>query len=701
MGFLTSAEAAVLAGIAEAMDPPPPPDITRWCRDNIVFDDRSPFPGAFDIDRFPFLREIHAVLSPEHPAREVTVRGSAQWGKTVSVLNPTLAAWHAHGPLDSLVVHPTASAATEWVRTKWMPMRRQAPSLREIFGEGRGEQTDTLHNQETLRRDGSLKVVSAGSPDDLAGTTRRLVLMDDVAKFEMTPKGDPEKLAESRASGFEEAKIVRISTPQIAGTCRVSRAFGRSDQRFFHLPCPHCGHYAPLTWENFRKNLDPERLQAAGFSCETCGGAIGHGHKVAMVAAGRWVAQNPRGDHPGFHLWRAYVPQRDWASIAVDYAQVMGWTVLRASAQTEEEAKGQIEAETEQTFFNDVLGLPYVQASKGPDWEKLRDRVEKAEPGQALARGVVPGSGVLLTAGVDLQGDRIEVTICAYGRNYRRWVVDHLVIPHFIGDAEGRAALDALLKATWRTELGLRLPLDMMAVDEGTFTADVKDWARRHPWTRVILVKGGSSANGPVLRPQQDRRDSGRALRVQRRRWIVNVSQVKADFYGWLAKEDPQDRGFVAFALGLGDEYYRQVTAEVRVLKRAASGAILSSWQLVESSRRNECLDTMNYSEAAARKKGWAAMTEEQWGQLEAERGIAPPEAQPDLFDAALPAVAPVVAPVGAPGVAPVLRLSEQAAPSGPRPAPRPAPGEAAGDAPAGPQVGAKRTWIGRRGKWL
>ncbi|MBN8294995.1 phage terminase large subunit family protein, partial [Rhodobacter sp. NTK016B] len=85
------------------------------------------------------------------------------------------------------------------------------------FGEGRGDQTDTLHNQETLRRDGTLKVVSAGSPDDLAGTTRRLVLMDDVAKFEMTSKGDPEKLAESRASGFEEAKIVRISTPQILG----------------------------------------------------------------------------------------------------------------------------------------------------------------------------------------------------------------------------------------------------------------------------------------------------------------------------------------------------------------------------------------------------------------------------------------------------------------------------------------------------
>lgn len=678
MGFLSSAEGAVLSGMAFAMIPPLPPDITRWCRDNIVFDERSPFPGAFDIERFPFLREIHEVLSPEHPSREVTLRGSAQWGKTVSVLIPTLAAWHEYGPLDSLVVHPTSSAATEWVRTKWMPIRRQAPALIDIFGDGHGEQTDTLHNQETMRRDGTLKVVSAGSPDDLSGTTRRLVLMDDVAKFEMTPKGDPEKLAESRASGFDEAKIVRISTPQIAGTCRITRAFNRSDQRFYHVPCPHCGNMAPLTWENFKKNLDPERLGDACFSCDACGALITHAHKRAMVAAGQWIAQNPRGDHPGFHLWRAYVPQRDWASIAVEYAQVMGWTGVQTSDKTEDEARESVEAETEQTFWNDVLGLPFEQASKGPDWEKLRDRVENAETGTVLARGVVPSCGVLLAAGVDNQADRIEVTIVAFGRNYRRWVIDHVVIPHYIGDDEGRAALDALLKATWRTELGLRLPIDMMAVDEGGFTEDVRDWAKRHPYTRVILIKGASTASGPILRPQQDRKANGRVIRRQKRGWILNVSQLKADFYGWLAKEDPDERGFVAFAQGLGDEYYRQITSEVRILKRAPSGVMVSRWELVEASRRNECLDTMNYAEAAARKRGWTAMTDGQWDILEAERGITPPDAQPDLFDAAVP----------------VVPLSDRATPTGPRDDPA----NADTDEPA---LEEPQGWIPQKGNWL
>jgi phage terminase large subunit GpA-like protein len=634
MGFLTPAARVVARAAAAAMLPPPPPDITRWCEDNIVFDERSPMPGPFSILRFAFLREIHEVLSPEHPAREVTIRGSAQWGKTVSIIQPVLGAWHEYTPLDSLVVHPTQSAATEWVDNKWLPMRRQAMGLKRVFGDGRGgDNKDAKFNQETLARNGSLKVASSGSPADLTGTSRRLVVMDDLSKYDMTDKGDPEALAVSRASGFEDAKILRVSTPMIKGTCRITKAYDRSDRRLYHVPCPHCGNMAPLTWENFRKNLDPERLHAACFSCDSCGAVIQHSDKEAMVRAGQWVATNPGGDHPGFHLWRAYAPQRDWASIAVEYAQVMGWTGLTANQATDEEARKNVEAETEQTFWNDVLGLPFEQATKGPDWEALRDRVENAEPGEVLARGIVPGCGALVTAGVDCQTDRMEVTICAFGSNYRRWVVDHIVIPYHIGDDEGRAALDALLKATWRTELGLKLPLDMLAIDEGAFTEDVESWAKKHPWTRVIMVKGSSSPSGPILRPQQTKKANGGAVRIQKRRWIANVSQLKADFYTWLAKVDPAARGFVRFAAGLGDEYYRQITSEVRVLKRATSGVMVSRWEISEPGRRNECLDTMNYAEAAARKRGWTAMTDGQWAVLADERGVAPKEAQPDLFD--------------------------------------------------------------------
>lgn len=636
MGYLVSAEAVLAAALAQIMAPPPPFDMTRWCEENIVFDERSPMPGPFRIARFPFIREIHETLSPDHPAREVTVRGSAQWGKTVSIIQPTVGSWHEHMPLDSLVVHPTQSAATEWVDNKWLPMRRQTPALRAIFGDGRGDNKDAKFNQETLARNGSLKVASAGSPADLTGTTRRLVVLDDLAKYEQTDKGDPEALALSRADGFEDAKILRVSTAMIRGTCRITRAFERSDQRLYHVPCPHCGNMAPLTWENFKASIDPERLHAAHFTCEGCGSAIEHGDKERIVGLGKWVAQNPRGDHPGFHLWRAYAPQRDWASIAVSYAQVMGWTRLQIREQAVEAVNAMVEAETEQVFWNDVLGLPYEQASKGPDWEALRNRVENAADGEMLPPGILPSHGFLLTAGVDCQADRIEVHLVAFGSNFRRWTIEYRVIPHPIGSDEGRAALDAILKATWRTERGLRLPIDRLAIDGGAFTSDVWSWAKRHPWSRVIIVKGSSVQSGPVFKPMfEDVRKDGRKRKRDKRGFIVNVSQLKADFYNWLAKEDPVERGYVAFAKGLGDEYYRMVTSEVRVLKRSRMGVATSHWELAAPGRRNEALDTMNYAEVAARQLGWASWTDAQWAAIELERGAAPAEAQADLFDGA------------------------------------------------------------------
>lgn len=647
MGFLSPAAKVVGRAAAAAMLPPPPPDITRWAVENIEFDARSPMPGPFDIERFAFLREIHAALSPEHPSREVTVRGSAQWGKTVGIIQPVLGAWFAYAALDALVVHPTQSAATEWVDNKWLPMRRQARDLLRLFGDGRGgDNKDAKFNQETLARDGSLKVASAGSPADLTGTTRRLVIMDDLAKFEMTGMGDPESLAVSRASGFEDAKILRVSTPMIKGTCRISRAYERSDQRLYFVPCPHCGTKAPLTWENFRQRIDPERLHAAHFACDSCGGVIEHAHKEAMVRAGEWRAQNPRGDHPGFFLWRAYAPQRDWASIAVEYAQVMGWRTLSLTSATEEAVRKTVEAETEQTFWNDVLGLPYEQASAGPDWEALRNRAEDEEA-KSLPRGVLPAIGLVLTAGVDCQQDRIEVHIVAFAQNYVRWVVDYIVIPHSISDQAGRDALDALTRATWRTTLGLRVALDMMAIDEGNWTEDVKSWAKRHPYSRVITVKGASTDSGPLYVPINEPTRTPGKMKPSKQRWRVNVSQMKADFYGWLHKLDPLERGHIRFARELGDEYYRMVTAEVRILNRARSGVVTSAWKLAEPGRRNEALDTMIYAEVAARRKKWAAMTEEDWARLGDERGIAPPEAQAELFDALVPVVgetAPVAA---------------------------------------------------------
>jgi len=294
--------------------------------------------------------------------------------------------------------------------------------------------------------------------------------------------------------------------------------------------------------------------------------------------------------------------------------------------------------EREHGFLNDVVGLPYAQATDAPDWAGVRDRAENAEaPAQ---RGRIPAGRPILTCGVDCQGDRMEWQVRAYGRDSRVHTVDAGVIPHHVGSDEGRAELDALLKRHWRNASGRDLPLDRLCIDGGSYTDDVWDWAKRHPWRRVNITKGASTDKGPIYAPQKfDRRRDGKAKRTQRRAFLVNVSALKAAFYSDLRKEDPGARGHQSFAAGLGDAYFRQLCSERRVLRRNRFGVMESRWEVHETDGRNEALDTAIMAEVAARLEGSRTMTDADWDRLEALRDAPAADAAPDLFDRLDPAV--------------------------------------------------------------
>jgi hypothetical protein len=76
-------------------------------------------------------------------------------------------------------------------------------------------------------------------------------------------------------------------------------------------------------------------------------------------------------------------------------------------------------------FVNTVLGLPFEEEAEAPEWQRLYERRE------AWRIGLVPEPGLFLTAGVDVQKDRIEVEVVAWGRGKESWSVlaDHCCAP--------------------------------------------------------------------------------------------------------------------------------------------------------------------------------------------------------------------------------------------------------------------------------
>jgi phage terminase large subunit GpA-like protein len=612
--LIGNGERYTLRTFALALRPAPPVDLVAWARSHVRFGPGSPFPGAFDPELLPFFQRILEVLSPDDPARIVSLVGSAQVGKTV-VAEIFTAASLDLDPGPFLYVHPTEDNAVRWARTKWRPLTRGIGRLGEIFDLKQSKEggNSTLYQE---RRDGRgfLLISGASSEASLSMISVSRQVQDDLAKWTTNDAGDPEYQAENRSKAFEWAKILKLSTPLLADSCRITRAFKAGTQEHWHVPCPHCGHKHPLEPENFIAHLDEEHPERAGFYCPGCGSLIEQKHRRDIVARGEWVADNPKAVDPSFSIWAAYAPFESWERIARSYLSAKG------------------DPAAEQTWWNDTAGRAYEQPGEAPAWEELKAR---AETGQRL-RGIVPIGALLLTLTLDCQDDYIDGAVTGWGSNLRRWVVERIRVEGHISTPETRAELAQLVDKAWPTALNTKRRVDLTGIDANAWTDDVFDWAKTFPKSRVVMVRGAAGDAAPSLAlVRKERRRDGKIVKYQGRFFNVGVNGLKAGLYKFLRIEDKDQRGFVDFPAGLEDDYYEQLTAEKRTAVIDRKGFTVHQW-IKSRSQRNEMLDCAVYAEALAGKIGWRTFTPAQWAAIEAEREVAaaPVSAQSDLFAA-------------------------------------------------------------------
>ncbi|MCK7611976.1 phage terminase large subunit family protein [Roseibium sediminicola] len=611
--------------MADVWTPPPRVDYLKWAEDNIVLSEReSPYPGPYNRDLFGYFDEVLRAFSPEDPCRIVTLKKSAQLGGTV-LANIFCCGSLAMVPGDFLYVHPTEGNAQRWSKQKLAPMLKNTTSLRALFSQKSRDGGDSILYKERIDGRGAIQISGANSPASLSMVTMKNQVQDDLAKWETNSAGDPEAQADSRSQAHEFAKIAKISTPLILPGCRISRNYEDGSQEQPFVPCPHCGHMQVLEWDNMLANLDEEHPERAHFVCTDpeCGGVIEEHHRPAMLKKLEWRTQNEKAkrQHRSFWIWSAYSVLQTFERIA------RAWL----------KAKG--DPASEQTFMNDVVGQAYNAAGDAPPWEELRDRAAESD----YSKGQIPAGAVLITLGIDCQDDRVEWHLVGWDRDLRRYVIDYGVIAGHISEKSARGMLDLLIVSEWKNAYGHKLKPDLTAIDGNYSTADVWGWAKRHPASKVIMVRGARSETAPRLqRVKQEYDDkTGKVKKYSRRFYNFNGSIMKFGLYKNIRKTDPLEPGYVAFASGLDDEYFRGLTAERRVVEKNRDGFDVWKWKK-DPTQNNEPLDTMNQAEAAATKYGLRSMPSAVWDRLEAERWTPVPEAQLDLEDLPLaPAPAP------------------------------------------------------------
>jgi phage terminase large subunit GpA-like protein len=622
-----NAERIAYSVLHEVLKPPGKVDYLDWAEKNIVFSElESPdYPGPYSRRLFRYFDEPLRALSPDDICRIVTLLKSAQIGATV------IATIYTGGSMDMdpswfLYVHPTENNAERWSKMKLAPMLRNTTSLTKLFPMKNRDGLDSLLYKERADGRGAIQISGANSAASLSQVTMKRQVQDDLSKWDNNSAGDPETQADSRSRGVEEAKVFKISTPLVMPGCRITANFEAGSQEYPYVPCPHedCGHMQVLEWENMLANLDEQHPEKAHFTCIECGAEIQEYHRQQMLDGLEWRAHNPaqKRYHRSFYIWSAYSPLQSWERIAREWLAAKG------------------DPASEQTFLNDTVGRAYVTTGEAPPWEALRDRGANAD----YPRGKIPAGGVILTIGIDCQDDRVEWQVVAWGRDFRRFVVDCGVIPGHVSEATTQQRLDGLLLQTWPNAYGRKIALDKAAIDGNAYTEDVWEWVRRHPAAKLVMVRGSNTEHAPLTARVKKERNhkTGKLLKYAKRFYNFNAATLKMALYRNCAKEDPLERGYVSFPTGLEDEFYRQVTSERRVPKRRKDGFTEYKWEK-DPNQANEMLDTMNQAEAAAILFGLRGLPDRIWDQLEAERETPPQDHQLD-FEEGLFAVVPAAA---------------------------------------------------------
>ncbi|MDB5582820.1 MAG: Bacteriophage tail assembly protein [Bradyrhizobium sp.] len=588
-------------------------DYLAWAEGNIVFSElESPdYPGPYNRRLFRYFDEVLRALSPDDLCRIVTLAKSAQIGGTV-VANIYTGGSMDMDPSWFLYVHPTENNAERWSKMKLAPMLRNTTALVKLFPMKNRDGLDSLLYKERADGRGAIQISGANSAASLSQVTMKRQVQDDLSKWENNSAGDPETQADSRSRGVEEAKIFKISTPLVMPGCRITRNFEDGSQEYPYVPCPHCNHMQVLEWENMLAQLDEKHPEKAHFTCIDCGTEIQEYHRQAMLDGLEWRAHNPsqRRFHRSFYIWSAYSPLQSWERIAREWLSAKG------------------DPASEQTFLNDTVGKAYVTSGEAPPWEALRDRGANSEN----PKGRIPVGGVILTLGIDCQGDRVEWQVVAWGRDFRRFVVDCGVFQGHVSEARTQTMLDGLLLQTWPNAYGRKIGLDKSAIDGNAYTEDVWEWAKRHPASRLVMVRGSNTESAPLTARVKKERShkTGKLLKYAKRFYNFNAATLKMALYRNAAKEDPLERGYISFPSGLEDEYYRQLTSERRVPKRRKDGFTEYKWEK-DPAQANEMLDTMNQAEVAAILYGLRGMPDREWDHLEAERETPDPDAQLDF----------------------------------------------------------------------
>jgi phage terminase large subunit GpA-like protein len=513
-----------------------------------------------------YQRELVDAIAADD-AEIIVMQLSSQVGKSLSV-DCQIAHCVANEPGPALHVSPTSQRALEFVRDRLDPLIAASPTLRKLVGTADNRKgTDSVSAKSYAG--GQIAFASSFKPDELAARAIRYLFLDEVDRFAVSAaqEGSPVDLAIKRTQTFKGKgrKIVMVSTPTSRSASRINEWFERGDKRRFMMTCPDCGHAAPFEFANLR--WDEGKPQTAHLSCPECGCVIDEPRRREMIENGVWVP-TAEGE-PGVRSYHL----NELAS---------KFSTMEAVARTYDAAKTPMQ---KQAWHNTCLGEVF---DAGVEVELTASELAaRAEPIAAPFASDIK----FITAGVDVQSNRLECTFMAHHADDTHAILNHLKL---MGDSSGDAvwqSLDAVLGTVFPLQNGQSLNVAVVAVDAGFNADQVMKFvhSQRRKSRACYAVKGKAGFGEPALR-------WGGRLKGQMKLLLVGVDGVKLIVQKHLALQTIGP-GYIRLPDHLPPEYFEGLASEelrVKIVKGAPR------YEFFRTYRQNEPLDCACYAKAIA-----------------------------------------------------------------------------------------------------
>ncbi len=577
----------IINDAAQYLQPPPDLKPSEWAEQNIKIPIGNAIPGLIRFDNAPYQREpLDLTADPE--CNRITLMWSAQVGKTTLALCAQ-AYKIVQDPQSQIMMQPSQGDLGTWLETKFNPLVESNPEMERRIAKPRAR--EGVNNSRMKSYPGGFLMFSwSGSAKTTRGRSAPFVVTDETDGYERGHEGHPVSLLWQRAATFgDRRKLLEISTPTIKGASWIEAAFEQGDQRYFYVPCVHCGHEQKLQWKNVI--WDEGKPETAKYGCENCGSLWSDAERYTAIRGGHWIASESFQGHASFHLNEMYSCFRKLGDIAQSFI--------------EKKRSGDL-----QTFINVSLAESYEENGEGVRDDLLVDRCEDWGD-------LIPSEVVCLIAGVDVQDDRVEIEVVGFGggmdHEEETWSIMYRTI---YGDPSGQqiwSDLDTILFGEYETHDGRMLSIRATGIDTGGHhTQSVYKYVKMREGRRVYGIKGvGGEGRAFVGRPGKN--NIGK----------VNLFPVSSDagkelVYSRLKVPEPGP-GYCHFPTGRGEEYFKQLTAE-KLVTRYVRGHAKRVW--IKTRPRNEALDVRVYALAALSISGINVNT--MASKLNAEKATAP-----------------------------------------------------------------------------